>query len=118
MKLSSAARNRRVNDKASSYQLCIGLVATDKKDSDPSFKPISFECSRKPGEANAATYTVKQYPFCDGDSCEYYINVMQSMDIVVAGQSLDTNEEKKHLVHQLFEGATRTAFDNEMPDNW
>ena len=99
-----------------SFQLCIALEEPPKRDPNSNDKPIGFVCSRDPGNQDAPTYTIKAYPFEDGDNCERFIKTKESFDDIVRGQSIESNENRVTLVRQLFKGSALTAFENELPN--
>ena len=97
------------------FQLCIGFEMPPPRDPDDSVKPISFECLRRPGDRTSPKYTLKVYPFEDGDTCETYILTRQNLAAIVKGQGITTTDGRISLIRQLFRGEALTAFDNEIP---
>ena len=104
------------SDVKSDYQLCITLEEPPKRDPDSKEKPIGFTCSRDPTDKDAPTYTLKAFPFDDGDNCEQFLKTREIYEAVKQGQAITTNENRVTLVRQLFKGAALTAFDNEITD--
>lgn len=98
-----------------SFQLCIALEEPPKRDPNGSEKPISFVCSREPGNKDSAPYQIKAYPFEDGDNCEMFIKTKKLFDDIIKGQKIETNANRVTLVRQLFKGSALTAFENELP---
>ena len=97
------------------FQLCIPLEEPPKRDPSNGEKPISFVCSREPGNKDAAPYQIKAYPFEDGDNCEQFIKTKKLFDDIIKGQEIETNANLVTLVRQLFKGSALTAFENEIP---
>ena len=111
MKLSTTTTNQDDQD----FKLCIGLEPPPSRDPDNHARPISFECRRTPGDEKSPAYTLKVYPYEDGDSPEIFVMTRQVQAQIERGQKIETNAEKVVLIRQLFQGAALTAFETEMP---
>ena len=107
--------NNNHNTKAS-FQLCIPLEEPPKRDPNDPEKPIGFSCLRDPTNNDSPKYTIKVFPYEDGQSCEQFLRTKEHFEAIKKGQNITANMDQVILVRQLFKGSAITAFDNALPN--
>ena len=98
-----------------SFQLCITLDEPPKGDPNNTDKRIGFSCHEDPTDKDSPTYTIKAYPYEDGNNCKQFLKTMELFESIETGQNIKSNEDQVVLMKQLFKGSALTAFVNKLP---